>query len=330
MSWPARPRFTPETSCATASHLSEASLRSVRSLLRPFDTRWLLLGADTKPLDGSAPDLVPGTVSEGNRLFDRASARRRPRERFTGDHGQLLPDDHLLRPNVVAMPFPYRRSQARIDRQHVRSTSSSTRRSRQPLAESRTTRDAIGAPRMAEALWMHAACRLLHSPRYLQRTTRRRPPGLASHPSARPRATPFSPPPSLGRRVAALLDVESPVDAVTTGAIRYELRPIGAHRKADGSQIDPGAGDLAVTAGWGHAGQGGVTMPGRGRLVERAYTDEELAAFREGLADLGLTFEQLMACLGGTCCRCLPERASPTGAACPRGSGPTRSAATRS
>ena len=59
-------------------------------------------------------------------------------------------------------------------------------------------------------------------------------------------------------------------------------------------------------------------MPGRGRLVERAYTDEELAAFREGLADLGLTFEQLMACLGGTCVdvylndlaywRCVPKR----------------------
>ena len=26
----------------------------------------------------------------------------------------------------------------------------------------------------------------------------------------------------------------------------------------------------AVTVGWGHAGQGGVTMPGAGRLVRRA------------------------------------------------------------
>ena len=69
-------------------------------------------------------------------------------------------------------------------------------------------------------------------------------------------------------------------------------------------------------------------MPGQGRLVERPYTDLELAAFREGLADLGLTYEQLMACLGETCYdvylndvaywRCVP-----------RASGPTRSAATR-
>ena len=36
-----------------------------------------------------------------------------------------------------------------------------------------------------------------------------------------------------------------------------------------------------------------------GRTVERPYTDAELAAFREGLADLGLTCDQLTASLGG-------------------------------
>jgi hypothetical protein len=89
---------------------------------------------------------------------------------------------------------------------------------------------------------------------------------------------------SLGRKVAAPLDVEAPVDTIITGTIRYELRPIGRPWKVDDSQIDPGTGDLAVTAGWGHAGQGGVTMPGRGRLVERAYTPGELALMREGSA----------------------------------------------
>ena len=122
----------------------------------------------------------------------------------------------------------------------------------------------------------------------------------------------------LGRKVASLLDVESPVDTVTSGAIRHELRPVSLPWKADGGQINPGAGDLAVTAGWGHAGQGGVTMPGRGRLVERAYAPDELALMREGLTALGLSFEQLMGCLGGSCVdvyisertywRCVPTR----------------------
>jgi hypothetical protein len=122
----------------------------------------------------------------------------------------------------------------------------------------------------------------------------------------------------LGRRVAVLLNVEEPVDAVTTGSIRFELRAIGPVSKADAGQIDPGVGDLAMTAGWGHAGQGGVTMPARGRFVERAYSEEELAAFREGLGELHLTFDHLMTCLGGTCVdvylndhvywRCVPRR----------------------
>ena len=65
-------------------------------------------------------------------------------------------------------------------------------------------------------------------------------------------------------------------------------------------------------------GKGGVTLPGRGRTVERPYTDAELATFREGLADLGLTYDQLTACLGGACFdvylndvaywRCVPAR----------------------
>jgi hypothetical protein len=122
----------------------------------------------------------------------------------------------------------------------------------------------------------------------------------------------------LGCRLAALLDVEEPVDAVTTASIRHELRPIGVLTSVSGRQLDPSAGDLAVTAGWGHAGKGGITMPGRGRLVERPYTEAELAAFREGLADLELTYDQLTACLGGACYdvylndiaywRCVPAR----------------------
>ncbi len=122
----------------------------------------------------------------------------------------------------------------------------------------------------------------------------------------------------LGRRVSALLDVESPVDGVSTSQIRFELRLIGSIAKADGGQIDPAAGDLAVTAGWGHAGQGGICMPAKGHVVERAYTETELASFREGVAALGLSYEEGMTCLGVTCVdvylneraywRCVPKR----------------------
>ena len=79
----------------------------------------------------------------------------------------------------------------------------------------------------------------------------------------------------LGRQVAALLDTEAPVPGVTTGKLRPELRTI-AELHATGSP------DLRVTAGWGHAGKEGVTMPGKGKMLTRAYRPEEEEAFDTG------------------------------------------------
>ena len=47
--------------------------------------------------------------------------------------------------------------------------------------------------------------------------------------------------------------------------------------------------DFALTAGWGHLGQGNAVMPGQGRAVERAHTLEERAAMGESLSALGET-----------------------------------------
>jgi hypothetical protein len=68
----------------------------------------------------------------------------------------------------------------------------------------------------------------------------------------------------IGRRVAALLDPEKGVAGVTEGEILASLRSIRL-ALVDGAKLRPG--DLEVTAGWGHAGQGGVVMPARGRVV---------------------------------------------------------------
>ncbi|MDS4031573.1 MAG: type ISP restriction/modification enzyme, partial [Candidatus Contendobacter sp.] len=73
----------------------------------------------------------------------------------------------------------------------------------------------------------------------------------------------------LGRRIAALLDIDRSVTGVTAGKIRPELRAVGAMYRVGGGSIDPDDGELAVTAGWGYAGKGGVTMPGKGRIEPR-------------------------------------------------------------
>jgi hypothetical protein len=123
---------------------------------------------------------------------------------------------------------------------------------------------------------------------------------------------------ALGRTLATLLDPERAAPGVTAGALRPELRPVGAPGRAGGGQLDPDAGDFRLTAGWGHAGKGGATMPGRGRAVERDYTAEERGALEAGAALLEMAAEQLFALLGERCVdvwlndvacwRCVPLR----------------------
>jgi hypothetical protein len=40
----------------------------------------------------------------------------------------------------------------------------------------------------------------------------------------------------------------------------------------DGGHVNPEAGDFDLTARWGHGGKGGVTMPGKGKIVESGDT----------------------------------------------------------
>ncbi len=87
---------------------------------------------------------------------------------------------------------------------------------------------------------------------------------------------------------------------MTKGSIRADLRLIGPIHHIEGRQLRPEAGELDVTAGWGHGGKGGVTMPGRGKVIEREYTALELAAFAEGMYALDMDVDDALACLGET------------------------------
>ena len=78
---------------------------------------------------------------------------------------------------------------------------------------------------------------------------------------------------ALERRVAALLDAETAVAGVTTGRVPPGLRSIANVARVGCGGLDEG--DLSLTAGWGHAGGAGVTIPGKGRADARPFSKEE-------------------------------------------------------
>ena len=93
----------------------------------------------------------------------------------------------------------------------------------------------------------------------------------------------------LGRRVAALLDMDTPVGGVTKGRLDLHLKGLGVMSRVGGGALNPQTGELGLTAGWGHGGQGGVCMPGKGRCEARLQTDEALCkAFGDETLDVYL------------------------------------------
>ena len=90
-----------------------------------------------------------------------------------------------------------------------------------------------------------------------------------------------------GRKLAALLDSDTPVAGVTTGTLRPELSAIAVPMTADGGNM--AGDDFAVSVGWGHFGSGEVVMPGQGRVEQRDYTADERAARGNAVPTLGDT-----------------------------------------
>lgn len=106
----------------------------------------------------------------------------------------------------------------------------------------------------------------------------------------------------LGRQISALLDTEKPVEGVTEGASRDAFRFIATVSRVGGGNLTPDAGNLKVTAGWGHTSKTGITMPAKGKVIIRPYSNEEFAAISESAKTGRLATEQALAHLGESTC----------------------------
>ena len=263
----------------------------LRYALRPFDTRWCYYSSARPLWNEPRPALWRHFRSGARFLLSRMNCPRRP-EGAPISYTRWLSDDHYLTPDAVAIPLllhaaarpaPKRRDSGNgefgsILHEAARAYRSNENRFVANLSvPARVFLAKIGIkgldddPEAASLIWMHALA-IGYSPAY-----------VAENADGVRQDWPRIPLPNskeallasadLGNQIAALLDAESPLRTVTSGTVRPELVKIAVV-----TQLAEGALDLSITAGWGHGGKGGVTMPGKGKLTTRAYTPEELAA----------------------------------------------------
>ncbi|MBW3625422.1 MAG: hypothetical protein KY468_18660 [Armatimonadetes bacterium] len=275
----------------------------VKYSLRPFDTRWCYY-SDVSPLwNRSRPTLWTQNQAENFFLVSRPTGVTEP-EGVPVYFTTLLGDNDSLRGHAYYFPALIYTSLQKKERDQLTFVPDDPKQITENLSGNATdylNGLGINEPnqnmKTSSLIWMHALA-IGYSPAYLTENAdgiRQYWPRIPLPDSAdRLRASA-----ALGRQVAALLDTETPVPGVTSGALRPVLRLLGPIAREGGGALDPAA-DLALTAGWGHAGKGGITMPAKGKTVPRDYTPDERAAILDGAATLGLSPEAAFRHLGET------------------------------
>ncbi len=269
----------------------------MRYALYPFDYRWCFYSAARPLWNRPRPELLSQRADEESFFVVRRFAER-PKEGSPAFFTAALPDYHLLRPNVVAIPLRLRTSPAQAFSSdakqsniyehlggHNGTTANLSEGARQYLS-SLTGANPDEDEGLSRMVWYHALA-VLYSPLY-----------LAEHASAVRANWPRIPLPAalsslqhsaeLGIRVGQLLDMDCAALGVTTAKLRKELNFLG---RVSGPQKGL---SLAVTAGWGHSQkEKDIVMPGRGIEKRREFTADEKNAIAEGAKDLGLQPEDV-------------------------------------
>ena len=252
----------------------------IRFAYRPYDTRWLYWEKDTRLLDRPRPDYWPHVFEEN--LWIEAREREAKEDFSRGTLVRHMADNFG---NGLSSYFPV---WVREDGQLRANLKQAKHAGEKTVLH---YLDRIGAS--VEDLF-HYVLATLHDPAYrtanagaLRMEWPRIPlPGWPDG-EAEGAADALARSAARGRELAALLDPDTPAAGVTQAPLRPEIATIAVPATTGGRNM--AGDDFAVTAGWGHHGQGDAVMPGQGRAVERAFSPEERAAMGDALAALGDT-----------------------------------------
>lgn len=256
----------------------------IRYAVRPFDSRWCYHSTTAPMWNRSRPDLRK-QLADNRFIVSRVNCAASP-EGMPITFSSVLMDKQMISRNPGAIPFVIQ-AQAADPGQNFQSWIANLSTAARNYLAKLGLVDPDSDREIAELIWLHALA-IGYSPAY-----------IAEHADGIRSDWPRIPLPAtrealqasakLGREVAALLDTETPVPGVTAGKIRDVLQPIAViSRKGDGAlQL----GEFKLTAGWGHAGKAGVTMPGKGRIEPRTAHVDELDPHLTGTQAASKTFD---------------------------------------
>ncbi|MGA8030512.1 MAG: type ISP restriction/modification enzyme [Bryobacteraceae bacterium] len=249
---------------------------------RPFDLRWLYYEHHTKLLDERREEYW----NAHRRVPTMISAQANRREYDPPVVTRSLASYHVIERASIIIPISYGVNSAPGVTEEVRNLSNLV-----PLPGA-----AADDP---DSVFFHALA-IMHTPQYrlenagalLGDWPRIPIPGTAE---------PLAYSASLGRRLAELLDPESSIELIAEWSFlgRLILAPELPEGAPDRDLRN--AARLALTAGWGGAGQGAAVMPRRGDGRERDYTPTELARITTLAATLHLPSEAAVDLLGSRC-----------------------------
>ncbi|MYG12937.1 MAG: N-6 DNA methylase [Gammaproteobacteria bacterium] len=254
----------------------------IRFAYRPFDYRWLYWDGEGNLLDRPRAEYRPH-VFAGNLWLSAAQHLRKSAEEPQACFSTHISSLHLIERGAMMLPAWLR------DHGISGVGPSALQPNLTPTAQRYLDDLGLGP----EDLFHHALA-ILHDPTYreanagaLRMEWPRIP--LPGYPNSGDQGTAEALRRSAahGRELATLLDPETPVPGVTLAPLRQEIAAIAVPCTANGRNMT--GKDFAITAGWGHHGQGDAVMPRQGNAVERPFTAEERTALSDSLPVLGET-----------------------------------------
>ena len=278
--------------------------RLVRYVVRPYDKRWCYY-SNYSPLWNRPRPTLYAQYQHGNKfLISRLNTAATP-EGVPIYVANALYDKQTINRNPGAFPlflYPKTLKDSKKPKEQVhlialegeiKPKTNLSPSARSYLASLGIT-NADSDSHTAGLIWMHALA-IGYSPAYLSENAdgiRKDWPRIPL-PNTKPLLEASA---ELGENIAALLDTEKPVPGVTASTLRPEMQSIAIIARDGGGQLQPK--ELAVTVGWGHAGQNGVVMPGKGKAVERYYTEEEKRSIVSGAEKQGIPAQKAFELLG--------------------------------